>query len=962
VFYPEKLPKMKKLLFTLTLLLPLGLWGQAQLLTDMNPGNTNTQVSETYFVNGHYLLLASNGLWVSDGTTAGTQQLSPSMIFGRVEGNFLYFTGGNGFWRTDGTSGGTEQLMYFTEASGQYHLWKTDPAGDVLLKAIPYETCSETYFDSLIYHNMDQDLRFEANYWQGHWWFQIKHEDGGYDCDDYDITYRDVWITDGTAAGTNIVYDLYPRDFMNMEFQTADANMVVYTTYSGGDCDYRFDVNVYDGTQVVSVDGYTADCGYGFPTISDFQILKGKTVYQNRNCDVSFMAIDGQTSSALLTTGYLFNIGAFRNKIMLESYRIEPGGDCEYGYAGIADVTITDGTTVGTESLGDYFMVASNTDPLLLKRVADPDEVPFPTEGNEVWISNGTAAGTVLLKDIWPGGGSSVDWRSQFIQWNDKVFFPANNGSSGMELWITDLTPTGTQLVKDINPTGTDGSLDYKPFLGATTQGVFFKADNGTAGEELWLTDGTAAGTVMLADLNSNGSSHILGGFTLGGKLIFEVQTGDATRELWVSDGTAAGTVLLMQFNTYTNNYNPTRVYEFADMGSELVLRLKDGTDSREESLWATNGTPSGTRLLASDDEWNATNDPIAEINGKILFYGKDNVNGVEPWIYEAPLTPTGDFTLIDAQADSLIGPIESGDVLDLTLLPTDRLNIMLNHVPPEVDKVWFDIDRGFSGQHDNNPPFCMARDDQAGNYFYYTFTPGPYNLTAELKDGNTIVETRTLSFTVIESPHAITGFSLVDARDNVIVGPLTNGDVIDLAAIGTHKLNIIAHTSPKTVGSVDFDLRGEATFDQYDNQPPYCLARDNQNGGYYQYLFSPGSYTLTATPYSEYMAGGTSGTPMTIGFSVVNSGARMAVPTESFLVYPNPTTGKLNLQFINVNGGKASLQVHDMQGRLLQFQTLEVQPGTSEVGVRVYDLAPGMYTMTCRFGRERYTTQFIKQ
>ena len=70
--------------------------------------------------------------------------------------------------------------------------------------------------------------------------------------------------------------------------------------------------------------------------------------------------------------------------------------------------------------------------------------------GNELWVSDGTAAGTTLLKDINFGTASSLPY--PFMTMGDLVFFQARNSTSGYELFVSDGTATGTRLVKDILP------------------------------------------------------------------------------------------------------------------------------------------------------------------------------------------------------------------------------------------------------------------------------------------------------------------------------------------------------------------------------------------------------------------------------------------------------------------------------------------------------------------------------
>jgi ELWxxDGT repeat protein len=72
-----------------------------------------------------------------------------------------------------------------------------------------------------------------------------------------------------------------------------------------------------------------------------------------------------------------------------------------------------------------------------------------PPTGLELWKTDGTAAGTVLVKDIAPGGGADP---TRLTALGNILLFEANDGTSGMELWKSDGTAAGTGRIKDINP------------------------------------------------------------------------------------------------------------------------------------------------------------------------------------------------------------------------------------------------------------------------------------------------------------------------------------------------------------------------------------------------------------------------------------------------------------------------------------------------------------------------------
>ena len=114
-------------------------------------------------------------------------------------------------------------------------------------------------------------------------------------------------------------------------------------------------------------------------------------------------------------------------------------------------------------------------------------------DGNELWRSDGTRAGTSKIKDIFPGSSSSYPER--MFRWRGHVYFSASDGVRGYELWRTDGTAEGTVLFKDLIP----GAVGLSPSL-FTPAGdfLYFKAYDASANNTLWRTDGTEAGTCLL--------------------------------------------------------------------------------------------------------------------------------------------------------------------------------------------------------------------------------------------------------------------------------------------------------------------------------------------------------------------------------------------------------------------------------------------------------------------------------
>src|SRR5688572_7957493 len=103
-----------------------------------------------------------------------------------------------------------------------------------------------------------------------------------------------------------------------------------------------------------------------------------------------------------------------------------------------------------------------------------------------------------LIKDINPGSATSSI--SYLTNVNNTLFFAANNGTNGMELWKSNGTDAGTVIVKDIMSGIGSSSIGYLTNVNGI---LFFVANNGSNGTELWKSDGTDAGTVMVKDIRS---------------------------------------------------------------------------------------------------------------------------------------------------------------------------------------------------------------------------------------------------------------------------------------------------------------------------------------------------------------------------------------------------------------------------------------------------------------------------
>jgi ELWxxDGT repeat protein len=255
--------------------------------------------------------------------------------------------------------------------------------------------------------------------------------------------------------------------------------------------------------------------------------------------------------------------------------------------------------------------------------------------GREIYKTDGTEEGTRLVKDINPGPADSNIHGLTAL--NGLLLFFANDGVHGEELWRSNGTEKGTRLVDDINP-GPGNSTSASASLNTTVvfQGkMFFSADDGVHGRELWETDGTAAGTSLVADINPGaGGSNPSALTTFNGKLYFQAAAGGS--QLWASDGTASGTSLVKILNP-TGDASPS---DFTAFGEALFFAANDGTHGSQ--LWMSDGTETGTTTVAqlnpdgTSFPYPVPTEAIANVNGSLYFGATDGVHGFEPWVIPA--------------------------------------------------------------------------------------------------------------------------------------------------------------------------------------------------------------------------------------------------------------------------------------------------------------------------------------
>lgn len=238
--------------------------------------------------------------------------------------------------------------------------------------------------------------------------------------------------------------------------------------------------------------------------------------------------------------------------------------------------------------------------------------------GSQLWRSNGTEAGTQLVR--------SFSVATNLYGYQGTLYFSADPDNTGQELWRSYGTFNTTERIKDLN--GVIGASLPINFHGAGSL-VYFDAAT-DAGWELWRTDGTEDGTWMVKDINPGGASGTLYGYAdramahLGDTLYFRADDGASGGQLWRTNGTEASTVRVSDIPAFITTYCRFPVVD----GRVLVNNLVD------DIWWAYDPATDQTTVTGYPNQawfgWQTGK--YAFIGEELIYAGKDSVFGCEIW------------------------------------------------------------------------------------------------------------------------------------------------------------------------------------------------------------------------------------------------------------------------------------------------------------------------------------------
>ncbi|MBV9961069.1 MAG: T9SS type A sorting domain-containing protein [Parafilimonas sp.] len=564
------------------------------MVKDITPGSNPSDIQNITVCGGKLYFTASRIVYVSDGTAAGTVPV-PNITYDGDQttcltavGNTLYFlTKVSRLWKTDGTAGGTSLVVDFR----QLYNGQRDFLGQLT--------------------NMNGTLLFTTgeDYYNG----------------------TELWKSDGTAAGTVMVKDIYPGTTGSWPIHLTPVGSKVYFTADDG-----------SGRKLWMTDGTTGgttpvtnNSGVLFPlqSYADYYDPYKTTPFPVINKTIYFSGYTTATGDEV----YKYNVNNAAAGVVLVKDIIAGAGSPEPKNLTAVDTTLyfsvtnsgslqlykTDGTAKGTKlvkslstNTGDYISNFATCNSKLLFSFYTP------VSGDEPWVSDGTAPGTKMIKDILPGAYGSTP--QYFSYYNNGIsFFSATDGNKGVELWSTDGTAAGTNLVKNINNTSTASS---NPQLNSNTSGVldntlFFIASNPMNPNAFYLTDGTSAGT-KLVDLN-NGAQTPVGNFTVFKNKMYFSATSNGYNWLYKSNGTVSGTQPV-----FNNGNTATGISKIIAAKDYLFIFYHSNNDTAQ--LWISDGTSAGSKLIQQLPS-QYVSDGVA-VGDTVYFAGYDSAHGSELW------------------------------------------------------------------------------------------------------------------------------------------------------------------------------------------------------------------------------------------------------------------------------------------------------------------------------------------
>jgi ELWxxDGT repeat protein len=504
----------------------------------------------------------------------------------------------------------------------------------------------------------------------------------------FDHRGRELWKTDGTAAGTQLVKDINPGVREGIEYDAKLVNFGGVIYFRANDGASGVELWRSDGTEagtypvrdlwvgptdsaptdLVEFNGdlyFVADAGAGRRLWKSDGTSAGTTivspiaasaVYNIGDSLLVFSAgriykSDGTTAGTLRVSTTTFNTLPLQPR----TSAVMNGALYFQAQSGSTGLELWRADTTSVSQVKDVNAGSASSSPAALTVVGDVLYFHATTaaQGRELWKTDGTSAGTQLVKDIALGINSSFanTTFADMVVYNGQLHFATQFGgpnTAPTAIWKTDGTDAGTMRVTVTTPI-----VSTTPIQNLTAfQGYLYFSATVSApppvrglGNELWRTDGTDAGTTIVADANPGlGDSYPINLFVHNDVLLYGASNGPSGTELFRTDGTANGTALVKDIWQGTLGSDASRVF---DANGTAYFMADDGIHGLE--LWKSDGTPAGTMLVADIAPGAANSIPqeMTVVGNTLYFVASSDGAGYE--LYKTDGTPGGTVALKEA-------------------------------------------------------------------------------------------------------------------------------------------------------------------------------------------------------------------------------------------------------------------------------------------------------------------------
>ena len=396
-----------------------------------------------------------------------------------------------------------DTILYFPGHTGDYdsELWRSDGTAAGTYEVMDLNPEGRAYPHSFVVIN---DVLF-------------------FIADSMSVT-KQLFKTDGTEEGTEWIANVDDDGMENTHMLTRSGELLYYRTYRP-----TIGVELWSSDGTPEGTGMVKDICENWPSypheLTDFN---GTLIFAAKNCDDSGDALyrsDGTSENTAMIGGKNPSVIIAIGDTLYFSNTFQDFGSELARSTGLPG-SIEMIRDIRPGAWGSAIFHLTQVDTQIFFRATNPDY------GAELWGYNMNTGVVNLVKDIWPGSSGS-SFPDELVSYQGKLVFQANDGVYGQELWISDGTEEGTKMLKNINVEagGPPYGHSYPSRFYEAGGLLFFSANDGINGGELWQTDGTEEGTVMVHNIGYSYHGSDPGSFrAINGYLYFHAYYNDKYR------------------------------------------------------------------------------------------------------------------------------------------------------------------------------------------------------------------------------------------------------------------------------------------------------------------------------------------------------------------------------------------------------------------------------------------------